>query len=254
MRGKAQFIHVLELHVGITPAHAGKRRDTHRYDTRFRDHPRACGEKFNGMTDEELQEGSPPRMRGKVCSELSGLLQIGITPAHAGKRRGRGRERERRRDHPRTCGEKRSTTWRTSAPSGSPPRMRGQGDDGRGFVLPDGITPAYAGKSAPFQKLTTQSWDHPRVCGEKPGVVISQSLCGGSPPRMRGKDSALPHGTFCHRITPAYAGKRLLSAAAELRHGDHPRVCGEKLFGIWIVTSVAGSPPRMRGKAGGTAR
>ena len=193
MRGKAQFIHVLELHVGITPAHAGKRRDTHRYDTRFRDHPRACGEKFNGMTDEELQEGSPPRMRGKVCSELSGLLQIGITPA-------------------------------------------------------------YAGKSAPFQQLTTQSWDHPRVCGEKPGVVISQSLCGGSPPRMRGKDSALPHGTFCHRITPAYAGKRLLSAAAELRHGDHPRVCGEKLFGIWIVTSVAGSPPRMRGKAGGTAR
>ena len=30
------------------------------------------------------------------------------------------------------------------------------------------------------------------------------------------------------RITPAYAGKRVLKNQAEKEDGDHPRVCGEK--------------------------
>ena len=32
---------------------------------------------------------------------------------------------------------------------------------------------------------------------------------------------------------------------------DHPRVCGEKVCGIWLKCASLGSPPRMRGKGAG---
>ena len=70
---------------GITPADAGK---TKRVDVGiqfFEDHPRGCGEN----TDPELLLmyilGSPPRMRGKLPSLLSGMGSLRITPADAGK-------------------------------------------------------------------------------------------------------------------------------------------------------------------------
>ena len=72
----------------------------------MRDHPRVCGEKFNGMTDDELQEGSPPRMRGKVKVFAHFPKVSGITPAYAGKRRWLKILDQRIRDHPRVCGEK----------------------------------------------------------------------------------------------------------------------------------------------------
>ena len=32
------------------------------------------------------------------------------------------------------------------------------------------------------------TWDHPRVCGEKPKYKEEQTMLIGSPPRVRGKD------------------------------------------------------------------
>ena len=72
-----------------------------------------------------------------------------------------------------------------------------------------GITPAYAGKSVHLQRNRTRLRDHPRVCGEKPARSRARRRNWGSPPRMRGKADS-PSARFrVHRITPAYAGKRL---------------------------------------------
>ena len=49
-------------------------------------------------------------------------------------------------------------------------------------------------------------------------------------------------------ITPAYAGKSELSAALDWEEGDHPRLCGEKLFAAPFFSVLSGSPPPMRGK------
>ena len=70
------------------------------------------------------------------------------------------------------------------------------------------ITPAYAGKSSIATSLNEgnagspppmrgkvlglsnrcqSSWDHPRLCGEKPGKVPPLPYLVGSPPPMRGK-------------------------------------------------------------------
>ena len=56
------------------------------------------------------------------------------------------------------------------------------------MLNPNGITPAYAGKSPYPVALTLSGGDHPRVCGEKFLFFLLRLFGLGSPPRMRGKD------------------------------------------------------------------
>ena len=72
-------------HCGITPAHAGKRMKSGSSWMNWWDHPRVCGEKFQLFAMVLDTEGSPPRMRGKVCADVIVHIQPGITPAYAGK-------------------------------------------------------------------------------------------------------------------------------------------------------------------------
>ena len=73
----------------------------------------------------------------------------------------------------------------------------------------------------------------------------------GSPPRMRGKAMEKTQARSADGITPAYAGKRVRSSSTSDTLRDHPRVCGEKLLPGSAARPPQGSPPRMRGKAGG---
>ena len=66
---------------------------------------------------------------------------------------------------------------------------------------------------------------------------------------MRGKASPRPKVEPLRGITPAYAGKSAGMHAGMAAVGDHPRVCGEKLFIGFLPTFHPGSPPRVRGKA-----
>ena len=86
MRGKAEAGLVTRVDGGITPAHAGKSLNAVRTTLEVKDHPRACGEKQILLGVSPVNQGSPPRMRGKVALHLLKLAQLGITPAHAGKR------------------------------------------------------------------------------------------------------------------------------------------------------------------------
>ena len=112
-----------------------------------------------------------------------------------------------------------------------------------------GITPAYAGKSVCRWSRVDPSWDHPRVCGEKHVLRTSKQKSGGSPPRMRGKGADQTTRRVFPGITPAYAGKSGFVPNAYSSSRDHPRVCGEKIPLLISSSSIAGSPPRMRGKA-----
>ena len=78
--------------------------------------------------------------------------------------------------------------------------------------MPDtvGITPAYAGKSPAGFSLYHARWDHPRLCGEKLHNTFRIHRQMGSPPPMRGKAIGVPSSQYFRRITPAYAGKRIL--------------------------------------------
>ena len=130
----------------------------------------------------------------------------------------------------------------------SPPHMRGKAAPSRPVRQSSRITPAYAGKRG----CRTLEWpdcrDHPRVCGEKRMPPRIGFWLRGSPPRMRGKGILLRKTMRSNRITPAYAGKSWAAHEKDDVTLDHPRVCGEKICGIWLKCRSLGSPPRMRGK------
>ena len=90
------------------------------------------------------------------------------------------------------------------------------------------VTPAYAGKRQFCPPAGRTDKDHPRMCGEKMMKAGSNCAMLGSPPRMQGKGAfQILHHLFI-RITPAYAGKSIITAISRALNEDHPRVCGEK--------------------------
>ena len=151
-------------------------------------------------------------------------------------------------DHPRVGGEKPNRILWDNFKRGSPPRGRG-----KVRILPltrSGfrITPAWAGKSAGERQRPPCPQDHPRVGGEKLGLLGGAGALVGSPPRGRGKDKPLPISDIPVGITPAWAGKSCLLRFFHLLIRDHPRVGGEKTQQHSKRTMQTGSPPRGRGK------
>ena len=68
VRGKGRRRPRRFLRQGITPACAGKSGMNFPRRLLLRDHPRVCGEKGTGLEPFKGSMGSPPRVRGKVCS------------------------------------------------------------------------------------------------------------------------------------------------------------------------------------------
>ena len=167
MRGKVPSPQKGEATLRITPAYAGKSLIAERFFVCVWDHPRVCGEKSTSPLRLLRPWGSPPRMRGKD-SRITRCWGLG-------------------RITPRVCGEKRRAPQKDMQDKGSPPRMRGKGAGEPLRLLDRGITPAYAGKSAPLSVWLYLVGDHPRVCGEKfPRTWLCYRRVE-SPPRMRGK-------------------------------------------------------------------
>ena len=90
--------------------------------------------------------------------------------------------------------------------------------------------------------------DHPRLRGEKCGILVILLYGEGSPPLTRGKVLALLLALHLVGITPAYAGKRSCSQSISRGPGDHPRLRGEKRYAEGTDRISQGSPPLTRGK------
>ena len=127
-------------------------------------------------------------MRGKGTSCKFIRHPAGITPAHAGKRLGCAVIYCHHQDHPRTCGEKFDVRLTVSLNIGSPPHMRGKGENFLAVIIDPRITPAHAGKSSAF--------------------LSADLALAGSPPHMRGKVLNVIANNKREGITPAHAGKR----------------------------------------------
>ena len=207
MRGKVCFSVQRPLPQGITPACAGKSSGIVAFWGYHRDHPRVCGEKYSLRFLLSSPTGSPPRVRGKVGVYIDDKTVQRITPACAGKRCGKEYKKIIGGDHPRVCGEKRNVGRVVETRLGSPPRVRGKDGPVDLRVCHAGITPACAGKRPGCALSCKKLEDHPRVCGEKKTTQSGNSVCTGSPPRVRGKGLREQVIADSHGITPACAGK-----------------------------------------------
>ena len=114
VRGKGISRHRVALHRGITPAYAGKSQSYRQPCSAMWDHPRVCGEKSKPKPGKDRRMESPPRVRGKGVRLPPLHVPAGITPAYAGKRLQNDKGNIYGRDHPRVCGEKRTTAGRSS--------------------------------------------------------------------------------------------------------------------------------------------
>ena len=215
----------------------------------FRITPAYAGKSSTLLPNAQAITGSPPPMRGKVPSILYHISYNRITPAYAGKSAHSTKCGDSSGDHPRLCGEKVSNFHSLEFAPGSPPPMRGKVSNSPTPAFPPGITPAYAGKSSIVSPSSAVDWDHPRLCGEKYPLACYHLLYIGSPPPMRGKVTGVFQQIQFIRITPAYAGKSLKCSTQSDTLEDHPRLCGEKLSGKFVMICLTGSPPPMRGKA-----
>ena len=121
--------------------------------------------------------------------------------------------------------------------------VHNQGDSRR-------ITPAGAGKTQPQSGIVWVDRDHPRRCGENFNRFQCFKFHIGSPPQVRGKQSALKNICQINRITPAGAGKTVPACNRPSRAEDHPRRCGENFSYRCILLITIGSPPQVRGKRG----
>ena len=126
------------------------------------------------------------------------------------------------------CGEKQRLQAFNDTVQGSPPHVRGKVEALRAAYPMLGITPACAGKSCIFGFCSGNHSDHPRMCGEKSVFSTPLGCPPGSPPHVRGKETAKLASQFWIGITPACAGKSRFYAAAHHTSRDHPRMCGEK--------------------------
>ena len=191
--------------------------------------------------------GSPPRGRGKDLRHTGPAGPCRITPAWAGKSTWSPSFKDLRQDHPRVGGEKRENYTRTRAHVGSPPRGRGKVRFGIHTPVVNRITPAWAGKSFNVTFVCVAFEDHPRVGGEKRLILFVFRAVTGSPPRGRGKDIQCTNGKKAQRITPAWAGKRIIQARRCRRsHGSPPRGRGKafkrpaEAIRTWITPAWAG--------------
>ena len=213
----------------------------------WRDHPRVCGEYQNVRFSDDWDGGSSPRMRGTRAVRAACGRAGGIIPAYAGNTRWMIPPVRARGDHPRVCGEHCGEHSASFGVLGSSPRMRGTHSRCRRAANVTGIIPAYAGNTMMTPRLTTATWDHPRVCGEHDPLVPSVCDVLGSSPRMRGTPFVVIAVTVWRGIIPAYAGNTLPVLPNPFSPRDHPRVCGEHGEIDVCMAGNMGSSPRMRG-------
>ena len=152
----------------------------------WRDHPRVCGEHQNVRFSDDWDGG--------------------IIPAYAGNTSSARRLWSCWWDHPRVCGEHKVDDSTGEGAWGSSPRMRGTLRRAFRKFRRLGIIPAYAGNTMMTPRLTTATWDHPRVCGEHSRRGSAGLSFGGSSPRMRGTPFVVIAVTVWRGIIPAYAG------------------------------------------------
>ena len=130
---------------------------------------------------------------------------------------------------------------------GSSPRVRGTHINTLFQDVAIGIIPACAGNTLHEILRRQLGRDHPRVCGEHHAWFRACRPQRGSSPRVRGtlRDHLIDRVDI--GIIPACAGNTNPVVYSWLKHGDHPRVCGEHELTMAPVHVPMGSSPRVRG-------
>ena len=155
-RGKLQGNFLLSSASRITPAYAGKTFTLVMPCSLRKDHPRIRGDNFIYSISHYPSQGSPPHTRGKPVKGVRVLRACRITPAYAGKTPNQKSQYPFSEDHPRIRGENSPLPVTQFKRVGSPPHTRGKLFIAIFVAVVLGITPAYAGKTMPYEIISSE--------------------------------------------------------------------------------------------------
>ena len=210
----------------IIPARAGQTISPKSALTCASDHPRACGANDIHAVIKAAEDGSSPRVRGKLRHTTEHHRRQRIIPARAGQTTGDIDLGDNRSDHPRACGANFLARTAYARSFGSSPRVRGKRENAAVEVGLVRIIPARAGQTSRLLVARIRFSDHPRACGANAnGLGVMLPRCGSSP-RVRGKPQAYGETRHERRIIPARAGQTVCSCRTCPWSTDHPRACG----------------------------
>ena len=151
----------------IIPTRVGTRNPLENLLNVMRDHPHACGDKFQKSLCFCRQGGSSPRVWGQDTPTRVFVCNRGIIPTRVGTRDKGQHGSTMSEDHPHACGDKMKGGNTMQEKRGSSPRVWGQAprDQKAGFVL--GIIPTRVGTRALSLRGNKGGEDHPHACGDK---------------------------------------------------------------------------------------
>ena len=152
--------------------------------------------------------GSPPQGRRSGVGQNAPGHSTRFTPAGAGIGQVRDGVTIWSPVHPRRCGDRSSRLRRYRWALGSPPQVRGSGNQHLWLALKARFTPAGAGIGIMNTPYTCAVAVHPRRCGDRGDEI--------EPPEYPG------------RFTPAGAGIGCDELAISNRCPVHPRRCGDR--------------------------
>ena len=233
---------------GITSACAEQTIWRNAAKPRPRDHLRVCGADEWFDHGRPTEEGSPPRVRGRL-----GVLdpfgeRDGITSACAEQTGAWTSRGGRCRDHLRVCGADLDAVSSMLMPAGSPPRVRSGHRHGGRHAGGRGITSACAEQTRWATMIGSHAGDHLRVCGADRIRHYRPTGEPGSPPRVRSRPRDLEADVVDLGITSACAEQTSPVGYTPYLRWNHLRVCGADDIAAIVHAATEGSPPRVRSR------
>ncbi len=181
---------------GNTPACAGTTRSPRVRSPWTREHPRVRGDDLVSVVEPLVEEGTPPRARGRLSVGRRARSRRGNTPACAGTT-GRGAPlRGGGGEHPRVRGDDDLSSSDYGEESGTPPRARGRQFVTCGFMWLRGCFCLLLEKRTYLSRVATSPY--PRL--GMPGVILPANHPRGRP---------LPQGRPCGICPGNCEGERL---------------------------------------------
>ncbi len=130
-------------------------------------HPHVCGEEYLLKYEDQLQQGTPPRVWGRGFFNLLKCPLKRDTPTCVGKRLLAPLLGLHHRGHPHVCGEEVSPCQAWLGLEGTPPRVWGREKSPQSSCICIRDTPTCVGKRILCVHLINPGQGHPHVCGEE---------------------------------------------------------------------------------------
>ena len=194
-----------------------------------KDHPHACGDKRSYAYCQHLHLGSSPRVWGQDSMTIFLQCMDRIIPTRMGTSSVFSIARISVRDHPHAYGDKILTYFMRRTFSGSSPRVWGQVPQLSKLTPSLGIIPTRMGTRIRLKRQDLPTQDHPHAYGDKSMQRSANFLARGSSPRVWGQVLPLITIISLFGIIPTRMGTSRLYENRQSGIVDHPHAYGDKL-------------------------